>query len=187
MTDGTADAFSLFDVEKNNVILESVKLAEDGSGDLILRLYESKKAAVHTALFTTLPVAQAWSCTMLEEKETELVVEDKSISLDFRAFEIKTVLAFFASEDCIRRPYCQAGFLFCISGKCKETDLIHFLFVLFQPCLYFFRVMYLQIIKNEEHLLYAVMYKSSHKINQFIGIHIILVQHKSQLASLGNS
>ena len=91
VTDGTADAFSLFDVEKNNVILESVKLAEDGSGDLILRLYESKKAAVHTALFTTLPVAQAWSCTMLEEKETELVVEDKSISLDFRAFEIKTL------------------------------------------------------------------------------------------------
>ena len=91
VTDGTADTFSLFDVEKNNVILESVKLAEDGSGDLILRLYESKKAAVHTALFTTLPVAQAWSCTMLEEKETELVVEDKSISLDFRAFEIKTL------------------------------------------------------------------------------------------------
>ena len=28
---------------------------------------------------------------MLEEKETELVVEDKSISLDFRAFEIKTL------------------------------------------------------------------------------------------------
>ena len=91
VTNGTADAFSLFDVEKNNVILESVKLAEDGSGDLILRLYESKKAAVHTALFTTLPVAKAWSCTMLEEKETELVVEDKSISLDFRAFEIKTL------------------------------------------------------------------------------------------------
>ena len=88
---GTVNAFSMFGVEKNNVILESVKLAEDGSGDLILRLYESKKAAVHTALFTTLPVVQAWSCTMLEEKETELVVEDKSISLDFRAFEIKTL------------------------------------------------------------------------------------------------
>ena len=67
-------------MEKNNVILESVKLAEDGSGDLILRLYESKKAAVHTALFTTLPVAQAWSCTMLEEKtmeKQELLTEGK--------------------------------------------------------------------------------------------------------------
>ena len=91
VTNGTADAFSLFDVGKNNVILESVKLAEDGSGDLILRLYESRKAAVQTALSTSLPVAKAWSCTMLEEKETELVVEDKSISLDFRAFEIKTL------------------------------------------------------------------------------------------------
>ena len=91
VANGTVNAFSMFGVEKNNVILESVKLAEDGSGDLILRLYESRKAAVHTALFTTLPVVQAWSCTMLEEKETELVVEDKSISLDFRAFEIKTL------------------------------------------------------------------------------------------------
>ena len=91
MTDGTADAFSLFDVEKNNVILESVKLAEDGSGDLILRLYESRKAAVQTVLSTSLPVAKAWSCTMLEEKEEELMVENHSISLDFRAFEIKTL------------------------------------------------------------------------------------------------
>ena len=91
VTNGTADAFSLFDVEKNNVILESVKLAEDGSGDLILRLYESRKAAVQTALSTSLPVAKAWSCTMLEEKEEELMVENHSISLDFRAFEIKTL------------------------------------------------------------------------------------------------
>ena len=91
VTNGTADAFSLFDVEKNNVILESVKLAEDGSGDLILRLYESRKAAVQTVLSTSLPVAKAWSCTMLEEKEEELMVENYSISLDFRAFEIKTL------------------------------------------------------------------------------------------------
>ena len=91
VTNGTADAFSLFDVEKNNVILESVKLAEDGSGDLILRLYESRKAAVQTALSTSLPIAKAWSCTMLEEKEEELMVENYSISLDFRAFEIKTL------------------------------------------------------------------------------------------------
>ena len=91
VTDGTADAFSLFDVEKSNVILESVKLAEDGSGDLILRLYESRKAAVQTALSTSLPVAKVWSCTMLEEKEEELMVENHRVSLDFRAFEIKTL------------------------------------------------------------------------------------------------
>ncbi|HCF45361.1 MAG TPA: hypothetical protein DER20_10200, partial [Lachnospiraceae bacterium] len=78
-------------VEKDNVILESVKLAEDGSGDLILRLYEAKKAAVNTKVFTALNVAQAWTCDMLEKKEAEVAVEDNTVSLDFRAFEIKTL------------------------------------------------------------------------------------------------
>ena len=62
-------------------ILESVKACrrrKRRSDPASLRVQES---GGHTALFTTLPVAKAWSCTMLEEKETELVVEDKSISL----------------------------------------------------------------------------------------------------------
>ena len=65
--------------------------AEDGSGDLILRLYEAKKAAVNTKVFTALNVAQAWTCNMLEKKEAEVAVEDNTVSLDFRAFEIKTL------------------------------------------------------------------------------------------------
>ena len=91
ITDGVVDTFSAFGVEKDNVILESVKLAEDGSGDLILRLYEAKKAAVNTKVFTALNVAQAWTCDMLEKKEAEVAVEDNTVSLDFRAFEIKTL------------------------------------------------------------------------------------------------
>lgn len=91
ITAGVVDTFSAFGVEKDNVILESVKLAEDGSGDLILRLYEAKKAAVNTKVFTALNVAQAWTCNMLEKKEAEVAVEDNTVSLDFRAFEIKTL------------------------------------------------------------------------------------------------
>ena len=91
VTAGVVDTFSAFGVEKDNVILESVKLAEDGSGDLILRLYEAKKAAVNTKVFTALNVAQAWTCDMLENKEAEVAVEDNTVSLDFRAFEIKTL------------------------------------------------------------------------------------------------
>ena len=91
ITAGVVDTFSAFGVEKDNVILESVKLAEDGSGDLILRLYEAKKAAVNTKVFTALNVAQAWTCDMLEKKEAEVAVEDNTVSLDFRAFEIKTL------------------------------------------------------------------------------------------------
>ena len=61
------------------------------SGDLILRLYEAKKAAINTKVFTALNVAQAWTCDMLEKKEAEVAVEDNTVSLDFRAFEIKTL------------------------------------------------------------------------------------------------
>ena len=91
ITAGVVDTFSAFGVEKDNVILESVKLAEDGSGDLLLRLYDAKKAAVNTKVFTALNVAQAWTCDMLEKKEAEVAVEDNTVSLDFRAFEIKTL------------------------------------------------------------------------------------------------
>ena len=57
---GVTDTFSAFNVEKDNVILESVKLAEDGSGDLILRLYESKKAAVSTKVSCSLGIEEAY-------------------------------------------------------------------------------------------------------------------------------
>ena len=91
--------------------------------------------------------------------------------------------------------YCQpiaSGRCSQVHRDCTQVHTVEDRTPLFPLCAFpamsvLFRVMYPQIIKNEEHLLYAVMYKSSHKINQFIGIHIILVQHKSQLASLGNS
>ncbi|MDO4293939.1 MAG: glycoside hydrolase family 38 C-terminal domain-containing protein [Eubacteriales bacterium] len=88
---GVTDAFSAFAVEKDNVILESVKPAEDGSGDLILRLYESKKAAVSTKLSTSLGDVQVWSCDMLENRQVELPAQGGETELSFRAFEIRTL------------------------------------------------------------------------------------------------
>lgn len=88
---GITAGFSAFAVEKENVILETVKPAEDGSGDLILRLYEAKKAAVRTELTCSLGSFTAWECDMLENVQKELGVKDCAVELDFRAFEIKTV------------------------------------------------------------------------------------------------
>ncbi|MBQ7887697.1 MAG: alpha-mannosidase, partial [Clostridia bacterium] len=42
---GSAKAHSLLSVDAPSVIIDTVKLAEDGSGDMIVRLYESKHAA----------------------------------------------------------------------------------------------------------------------------------------------
>ena len=47
-----------------NVIVECVKPAEDGSRDIIVRLYESKRTAVRCALQTSLPVEiRTWQPT----------------------------------------------------------------------------------------------------------------------------
>ena len=88
---GVTDTFSAFNVEKDNVILESVKLAEDGSGDLILRLYESKKAAVSTKVSCSLGIEEAYLCDMLENITEAVAVNGDSVELTFGAFEIKTL------------------------------------------------------------------------------------------------
>lgn len=88
---GKVDKFSMVDINRGNVILETVKPAEDGSGNLILRFYESKKAAVNADIKLGFAASKAHLCDMLENELEEIPMKDGSISLDFRAFEIKTV------------------------------------------------------------------------------------------------
>jgi alpha-mannosidase len=92
---GLIERFSLAEVNCDHVVIDTVKLAEDGSGDLIFRLYECKKAMDRAVLTVNCLVRQAWICDMLENKLEETEVSGGngcgSIRLDFRAFEIKTV------------------------------------------------------------------------------------------------
>lgn len=89
---GTVLLEEQFRTDRSNIILETVKLAEDGSGDWIVRLYEAKKAAVRAAV--SMPVLKgrrAFLCNMLEEEEQEIPVNGNEVVLDFRAFEVKTL------------------------------------------------------------------------------------------------
>ena len=88
---GMTNTFSAVTIEKSNIMLETMKLAEDGSGDLILRFYESKKAAVITDIYLDLNIQEAYICNMLENIQEELPIDNGKIKLAFRAFEIKTV------------------------------------------------------------------------------------------------
>ncbi len=88
---GTLDGFSAFHVDQDNIILETVKPAMDGSGELILRLYESKKATTAFNLQTSLPVKAAWLCDMLENKVAPLAVAHGQIPLEASNFKILTV------------------------------------------------------------------------------------------------
>jgi alpha-mannosidase len=83
--------FSLFSVDAANVMIEAVKPAEDGSGDVIVRLYEAKRTATRCALSIGLPVKRAARTNMLEVPERDLPLNDSRIVLDLRPFEIVTV------------------------------------------------------------------------------------------------
>lgn len=91
LTRGAVDAFSAVKVEKANIILDTLKPAEDGSGDVILRFYESKKAAAETEITVNIGAKEAYLCDMLENVQKELPVENGRFRLSFGAFEIKTV------------------------------------------------------------------------------------------------
>lgn len=89
--DGAAGKFSFAGVDRDNLIIDTVKPAEDGSGDVILRIYEAKKASVTGTITCNLDSYQASLCNMLEEKQQALDVHENQIKLSFRAFEIKTI------------------------------------------------------------------------------------------------
>ena len=88
---GAAGTASMFRVSAPNVMIEAIKLAEDGSGDVVVRLYETKRSATACTLETALPVASARSATMLEEGGKRVPVKRGVLSLAFRPFEIKTL------------------------------------------------------------------------------------------------
>ncbi len=91
MIEGYAESQSLFRIDQPNVILETVKPAEDStSGDIILRLYESMGNKTQIRLTSSLPIKRVFQADMLENIKEECTWTEKGLELDFRPFEIKT-------------------------------------------------------------------------------------------------
>lgn len=92
MVPGKAGEQSLFAVNVPNVVLETVKPAEDRSGEVIVRLYEAMRTATRCTLRTSLPVLEAWETNMLEEACGRAVpCQGGELVLEFRPFEVKTI------------------------------------------------------------------------------------------------
>lgn len=89
--EGAAKSFSAFSLSHDNIILDTVKPAEDGSGDLILRLYECKQAATSCTLSVSLPFVNVSVCDMLENPLSPCHFSQDQLSLTFRPFEVKTL------------------------------------------------------------------------------------------------
>lgn len=88
---GAGGEGSLFSLNAPNIVIEAVKPAEDGSGDVIVRLYEAKHMATGCTLTVGLPVKAASETDMMEENASPLSFAYGKVGLEFRPFEVKTV------------------------------------------------------------------------------------------------
>ena len=84
------EEYSFASVDRENVVLETIKRAEDKDGT-ILRLYESENAYTKAKLTVHSSFAKAYICNLLEETEYETTVEENVIDVVLKPYEVVTV------------------------------------------------------------------------------------------------
>jgi alpha-mannosidase len=81
---------SLFSISCPNVLIETIKQAEDGDG-WIIRLFESQRKRGLVVLKSFVPIRSAWETNLLEENQEPCTLVDHEIHLNFKPYEIKTL------------------------------------------------------------------------------------------------
>ena len=84
------DSFSFVSCDRENVIIETVKKAED-SDDVVVRMYEAYDSKTEATLTFGVAVEKVWLCNLLEQAEAELDVVDNRVTLPVQNFEIVTL------------------------------------------------------------------------------------------------
>ncbi|MTK33034.1 alpha-mannosidase [Nocardia seriolae] len=94
-TPGVADAVSpLFTLDNDDVVTSTVKLADDGSGDIVIRLYEATGGRVTTLLTPDFAFTAHRRCDLLERplpEDTTATAEGPGIRLRLRPFQLITL------------------------------------------------------------------------------------------------
>lgn len=86
----TKPAYSFASVDASNVIMETVKNAEDGEG-IVIRMYESENSYTKTKLTVNAEFKKAFICNLLEETESEAFVNGNEIEVVLKPYEVVTV------------------------------------------------------------------------------------------------
>lgn len=80
-----------FEVDAYAIMVDTVKRSEDGK-DLILRLYEAHGTRGTCHLTSTLPIAEAWHCNLLEDCEEPLTWDaDEGAAIAYTPFQVQTI------------------------------------------------------------------------------------------------
>lgn len=81
---------SLVSCDSPNVIIETIKRAQDGDG-IIVRLYESQRKRGQVRVRFRSELEAAWMTNLLEENESALSVDKDSILLNLKPYQIVTL------------------------------------------------------------------------------------------------
>ena len=79
------------DINPAGVEVDAVKVADDGSGDLIVRIHEAVGNRTRVTVATNDRVVDAWRCNLLEEPQAGEEVGDGVVTLTLRPFQIVTL------------------------------------------------------------------------------------------------
>lgn len=88
------DSFSFAGVDAPNVIIETVKKAEDGDATLV-RLYEYGGRRGSVTLRFGPPVRSAWECNLMERDAVPVEIRENSIESFVKPYEIRSFLVEF--------------------------------------------------------------------------------------------
>ena len=87
---GTLPAeYSLVECDKNNVVVETVKIAED-SDHIIVRAYETWNCKTPVTLSFAGEILEATECNLMEEQDEAVEYAGNTLKATFKPFEIKT-------------------------------------------------------------------------------------------------
>ncbi|MEO9202851.1 MAG: glycoside hydrolase family 38 C-terminal domain-containing protein [Mycobacterium sp.] len=84
----------LFTTDNPAVVIESVKLAEDRAGDVVVRLYEARGTRARARLVHTFDALEAFETDLLEratEPRAVLEAHDRQLDLELRPFQLVTL------------------------------------------------------------------------------------------------
>jgi alpha-mannosidase len=91
VADAAGEPEPVISVDGAGVTVEAVKLADDASGDVVVRLYESRGGRAQGALRTGFPLAGAQITDLLERPLEDAPVADGTVPVALRPFQILTL------------------------------------------------------------------------------------------------
>ncbi|MCL6731876.1 alpha-mannosidase [Streptomyces neyagawaensis] len=91
VTDAAGAPEPVVSVEGEGVTVEAVKLADDASGDVVVRLYESGGGRARGVLRTGFPLAGAHLTDLLERPLSEAATDGDGVPVTLRPFEVQTL------------------------------------------------------------------------------------------------